>query len=81
MMKLRNIARKYGPHVGCAVVLATASISAHAAFTMPAPVTAAFSDFKDAWEAIEALLWPILASVALGFFVIKIFKKGANKVG
>lgn len=81
MMKLRNVARKYGPRIGGAVVLAGASLSAHAAFTMPTAVTNAFADFGAAWAAIEGLIWPILTSVVLGFFVIRMFKKGANKVG
>lgn len=81
MMKLRNVARKYGARVGGAVVLAGASLSAHAAYTLPAAVTNAFADFLDAWTAIEAQIWIPLVSVVIGFFVIKIFKKGANKVG
>jgi polysaccharide deacetylase 2 family uncharacterized protein YibQ len=63
---------------GVSLVAAT---SASAAYTLPAPVTAAFTAMGEAWAAIEAQLWPILTVVVIGFFVVKMFKKGANKVG
>lgn len=55
--------------------------SAFAVYALPAPVTTAFADMSEAWTLIEAQIWPILAIVVIGFFVIKMFKKGANKVG
>lgn len=55
--------------------------SAFAAYTLPAAVTGAFTDMDSAWKAIEAQIWPILAVVVIGFFVIRMFKKGASKVG
>lgn len=68
-----------------ALVLATAmtalSTSAFAAYTLPAPVATAFTDMGSAWAAIEAQIWPILAVVVIGFFVIRMFKRGAKQVG
>lgn len=58
-----------------------AASSAHAAYTMPAAVTAAFTDMGDAFSQIEALIWPVVGAVVIGFFVIRMFKKGASKVG
>lgn len=81
MMKLRNVARKYGARIGGAVALTVGSVSAHAAYTLPTAVSTAFTDFGDAWAAIEAQIWPVLVTVVIGFFVIRMFKKGANKVG
>lgn len=63
------------------LVSTAVSVAASAAYTLPTPVTTAFTDMNDAWEAIEAQIWPILAVVVIGFFVIRMFKKGANKVG
>ncbi|WP_405121050.1 major coat protein [Pseudomonas leptonychotis] len=65
------------------VALATTFVSAaaSAAYVLPAPVATALSDMGAAWGLIEAQIWPILATVVIGFFVIKMFKKGANKVG
>lgn len=57
------------------------SISAQAAYTLPTAVSGAFSDYGDAWEAIEAQIWPILVSVTIGFFVIRMFRKGSGKIG
>lgn len=65
--------------VGAAAL--ASSGSAFAVYTLPTPVTTAFTDMGTAWTAIEAQIWPILAVVVIGFFVIKMFKKGANKVG
>lgn len=81
MMKLRNVARKYGARIGGAVALTVGSVSAHAAYTLPTPVTDAFAQFGEAWTAIEAQIWVPLVAVVIGFFVIRMFKKGANKVG
>lgn len=58
-----------------------AASSAHAAFTMPTAATEVFADMDAAWTAIEGLIWPVLGAVTIGFFVIRMFKKGANKVG
>lgn len=80
-MKLRNIARKYGAAIGGAGALLVASSSAHAAFVMPAVVTSTFSDLLDAWTTLEGYIWPVLAAVVIGMWLMKMFKKGANKVG
>jgi hypothetical protein len=55
--------------------------SAFAAYTLPTAVTTAFTDMGEAWELIEAQIWPILAVVVIGFFVIRMFKRGAKQVG
>jgi hypothetical protein len=58
---------------------AVVSASAHAAYTMPAPVTAFFADALDAWSQLEALIWPILGAVLIAMFVMRKTKQGANK--
>lgn len=55
--------------------------AANAAYTMPTAATAVFIDMDSAWTQIEGYIWPVLGAVTLGFFVIRMFKKGANKVG
>lgn len=67
--------------VGVGVSTIVVASSAQAAYVMPTAITTAFADMSAAWTAIEAEIWPILAVVVIGFFVIKMFKKGANKVG
>lgn len=67
--------------ISAGLVSVVASSSAFAVYTLPTAVTTAFTDMGDAWGLIEAQIWPILAIVVIGFFVIKMFKKGANKVG
>lgn len=67
--------------IGAGVVTVVASNSAFAVYTLPAPVTAAFTDMGEAWGLIEANIWPILATVVIGFFVIRMFKRGAKTVG
>lgn len=65
------------------VALATTFVSAaaSAAYVLPAAVTTAFADMGTAWDLIEAQIWPILAVVVIGFFVIRMFKRGAKQVG
>lgn len=53
--------------------------SAHAAYTIPAPVTAAFADMVEAWKAVEDLVWPVVGAVIIGMFVMRKVKQGANK--
>lgn len=57
------------------------SVAVNAAYVLPAAATTAFSNMDDAWKAIEGLIWPILAVVVIGFFVIRMFKRGAKQVG
>lgn len=58
-----------------------AASSAHAAYTMPTIVSTTFADMLDAFGQIETLIWPVVGAVVIGFFVIRMFKKGASKVG
>lgn len=55
--------------------------AANAAYTMPTAATAVFANMDSAYSQIEALIWPVLGAVTIGFFVIRMFKKGASKVG
>lgn len=63
------------------VVATVGSVAANAAYTLPASVDAAFADMTGAFTAIEAKIWPVLAIVVIGFFVIRMFKRGAKQVG
>jgi hypothetical protein len=53
--------------------------TAQAAYTLPAPATAAFADMKAAWDAVEVLIWPVVMAVLIGMFAIRKTKQGANK--
>lgn len=63
------------------VVATVGSVAANAAYTLPAAVEAAFVDMSSAWTAIEGKIWPVVAVVVIGFFVIRMFKRGAKQVG
>ena len=81
MQKLKSLFAKK-PAVAIGTALATfGSVAANAAYVLPAAATTAFADMDDAWTAIEGLIWPILAVVVIGFFVIRMFKRGAKQVG
>ena len=67
--------------VSAGLLASVVSASSFAAYTLPTTATAAFADMGDAWTAIESQLWIIIPTVVIGFFVIRMFKKGANKVG
>lgn len=62
-----------------AFAVSLVATSAHAAYTMPAVITTAFADMVTAWSAIEDLVWPVVAAVLIGMFVIRKAKQGANK--
>ena len=57
------------------------SVAASAAYTPPAAIGTAFTDMGSAWEYVESNIWPILATVVIGLFVIRMFKRGAKQVG
>lgn len=81
MEKLKSMfAKKPVVAVGTAVAV-FGSVAANAAYTLPAAVDAAFVDMSSAWAAIEAKIWPAVAVVVIGFFVIRMFKRGAKQVG
>lgn len=57
------------------------SSPAFAAFTPPAGAADAFTQMGEAYEWIESQIWVIIPAIAIGWFLIRMFKKGANKVG
>jgi len=64
--------------VGGSLVLGGSS--AHAAYTPPAAATAAWADMGEAFTWVESNMWTVGGAIVLGFFVFKLFKRGANKV-
>lgn len=56
-------------------VVSTASMAA-----LPAEATAAFTALSGNVTDIFAAVWPIVATVTGGFVLIKLFKRGSNKV-
>lgn len=52
--------------------------SAHAA--LPAAATAALTDIGTAVDDVEAGIWPVIAASLVVFGIIKLVKRGANKV-
>lgn len=73
--KMRKLA---APALGSGAMIL--GIDAHAAYTPPAPATAAWTEMGEAFTWVEGNMWTVGAAVVLGFFVFKLFKKGANKV-
>lgn len=70
--------RKVAGVVGFGALMLAAA-AAQAAYTLPAAVTQWGTDAKEAWNAIEALLWPIIGAVLISMFVIRKVKAGASK--
>lgn len=56
-----------------AAIGAVAAVPAHA--ELPAAVTSAFGSFTTTFSDIEAAAWPIISTVAIGFFLIRMFKR------
>lgn len=61
-----------------AVLSFIAASGAHAA--LPTEAAAAFSAAQTNVTDILAVLWPIVASLTGGFLLIKLFKRGTNKI-
>jgi hypothetical protein len=81
MKQLKSLFSKKPAVRAVAVATMFGSVAANAAYTLPTAATTAFTDMNSAWSAIEAQIWPILAVVVIGFFVIRMFKRGAKQVG
>lgn len=82
MKKLKELYQVGGRKLAvasAAVSAAVLSASAQAAYTMPTAVTTFFTDAGDAWDQVEALVWPVLGAVLIGMFVMRKVKQGANK--
>lgn len=77
--QIKQYARQQGLKLGLTgVALATFVNSAMAA--LPAEATAAFTTLSGNVTDIFAAIWPIIATVVGGFVLIKLFKRGSNKV-
>lgn len=79
MMKMKSLLARAGISTVAAVSTAAVSLQAHAAYTIPTAATDAFDDVLSAWTTFEAKIWLIAVPVTIGFIVLKLFKKGANK--
>lgn len=73
--KLQTVA---APAVGVGALLIGSQ--AHAAFTAPTAAATAWSDMGEAWTWVETNIWTVAVPIVVGFFILKLFKKGANKV-
>lgn len=74
-MSLKYFSKK----VGIGAVLAMAITAPAFADLPPEAATGATTLQTDAL-ALQALFWPVLIAVCVGFVVMKHFKRGANKV-
>lgn len=54
-------------------------VAAPASAAIPPEATAAFTTLTTDVTAMLALVWPVVALVVVGFALIKLFKRGANK--
>lgn len=61
-----------------AVALAVGVSAAQAA--LPSEAAAAFTTLSGNVTDIFAAVWPVVATVVGGFVLIKLFKRGANKI-
>ena len=51
---------------------------AHAA--LPTAATTALTDLQADGLALIDAVWPVVAAITIGFVVLKLFKRGSNKV-
>ena len=75
-----NALKKIGAWLSGAAAV-TLSVGAQAAYTMPTAVTTGFADIKDAFDQTYALILPIVIAGTIGWFLVKMIKKGGSKVG
>ena len=61
------------------VVSGLTALSTSAAAELPTAATAAVASIGTTFTDLEALIWPIIGSVVVGFISVKLFKKFANK--
>lgn len=73
-----QIKRAAAPVVGTG--LAFVGSVAHAAYTPPTAATAAWTEMGEAWDWVETNMWTVAVPIVVGFFILKLFKKGSNKV-
>lgn len=62
-----------------AATLGMMVVAAPASAAIPAEATAAFTTLSTDVTAMLALVWPVVSLVVVGFALIKLFKRGANK--
>lgn len=75
-MKLRNIVKRFA-----APVLAVFSLGVTTAqAALPTAATTALTDLQTDGLALIDAVWPVVAAITIGFVVIKLFKRGSNKV-
>lgn len=58
--------------------LALVGASAHAA--LPTAATEAFTDLSTAVTDVETAVWPVLGAVIVMFTIMKLVKRGSNKI-
>lgn len=62
-----------------AVGLTTMTVAEQAHAALPASVSTAFSTLETDAGSLIDLVWPVVITVTVGFVLIKLFKRGANK--
>ncbi|WP_194089227.1 major coat protein [Vibrio hibernica] len=78
-MKILNTAKKYvnSKTLAIASVAALSSVGAHA--ELPAEAAAAMTEVSGIVTDMLSAVWPIVATLTVGFVGIKLFQKAANK--
>lgn len=74
-MSIKHFAKKVG-----AGVLAAMAVSSSAFAELPAAVGTGITGVQTDALALQALIWVPLIAITAGFVMMKIFKRGANKI-
>jgi hypothetical protein len=71
--KMRNV-------VALVTGLMVLMVAGEASAALPAAATTALTSLQTDGLALIDAAWPVIAAIVVGFIIIKLFKKAANKV-
>lgn len=80
MKNLFTLMRTRGSKLNAAIAASAVFLSINAQAAVPVWASTAVTNAQDDGVAFIALIGPAVAAVTIGFVLIKIFKRGANKI-
>lgn len=80
MKNLYTFMRTRGAKLNVAIAAFAGVLATNAQAAVPAWASTAVTNAQDDGLAFIALIGPAVAAVTIGFVLIKIFKRGANKI-
>jgi len=78
-LAIRTVQSGRNKAAAAGAMLMLIGIQANAASSLPAEATAAITQVGDNASSIISGFWPVVASVAVGFKLYSLFKRGVSK--